>query len=181
MRGFVVVMLAALAGAPLVAEGAGGVEFFQVVGRDLWPLPGGSGLMETTGVIGAVGGLGYGVDEDGLVTGGFGMGVTSDTGLHPGPDFHAGYGGTLHGWQHRWGPLVGLFTTRLGFGGQEWNGQGGFSLLGMAGAQFALTLTPWFAVGVEAGGAGTVTFLTGAPFQLRYAPTVALRLLWGAF
>lgn len=186
---------------PLVsAEGAGGVEFLQVVGSDLWPFPGGANLPATTGSISSIGGLGYGVRDDGTVIGGFGFGVTSQglslpnspTG-HPLKAFTAGYGGTVNGWQHRWGPLAGLFTTRIGFGGADYSSEdglgaltfsshtSGFSVLGTAGAQMGITVFPWFLIGVEAGVAGTVTFVAGHPFLVGYAPTIGIRLLWGSF
>lgn len=202
MKRFAVLTALILSLSPLslAAEGAGGVEFLQVVGQDLWPFPGKAGLPATTGTISSVGGLGYGVDEDGSVMGGFGMGINSDnlylanspTG-QPIRAFRAGYGGTVQGWQHRWGPLVGLFTTRVGFGGADYSETeglkdfslsthvAGFSLLGTAGAQLGLTVLPWFVIGVEAGVAGTVTFAPGHPFLLGYAPTIGVRLLWGAF
>lgn len=185
-------LILTLAGVPLMAEGAGGVEFLQVVGQDLWPFPGGGGLPATTGSINSAGGMGYGVSEDGNVMGGFGMGISSK-GLRldqspvgePLRGFHAGYGGTIQGWQHRWGPLVGLFTTRLGFGGADyysWAGHtAGFSILGTAGGQLGLMVFPWFTLGVEAGVAGTVTFVAGEPFLVGYAPTIGMRLLWGSF
>lgn len=177
---------------PVAAEGAGGVEFLQVVGSDLWPFPGRTSLPATTGMVSATGGLGYGVDDEGNVIGGFGLGVSSkNLNLAESPlgrpvdKFHAGYGGTIQGWQHRWGPVVALATTRLGFGGADWESQGrhtaGFSLLGTAGLQMGVTVLPWFTLGVEAGVAGTVTFAVGEPFLLGYAPTIAVRLLWGAF
>lgn len=185
-------LILVLTGLPLAAEGAGGVEFLQVVGKDLWPFPGGASLPATSGAISATGGLGYGVDEDGNVIGGFGLGISSkDLSLAQSPlgrpldRIHAGYGGTIQGWQHRWGPLVGLFTSRIGFGGADWVSGGrhtaGFSVLGTAGAQMSLLVFPWFALGVEAGVAGTVTFVPGEPFLLGYAPTIGVKLLWGSF
>jgi len=186
-------LLFLLAGLPLTAEGAGGIEFNQVVGNDLWPFPGGMNLPNSTGQVSSFAGLGYGVDDEGNVMGGFGMLVNSkNLDLPRSPigkplaGYYAAYGGTIQGWQHRWGPLVGLFTTRIGFGGADWdtvnNGHySGFSLLGTAGAQLGFMIFPWFTVGIEAGGAGTITFVSGEPFLIGYAPTIGLRLLWGAF
>lgn len=185
-------LLLTLLGLPAVAEGAGGVEFLQVVGSDLWPFPGRTALPSTTGAVNASGGLGYGVDDEGNVIGGFGLGISSknlNLGVSPlGKPldaFYAGYGGTIQGWQHRWGPVVALATTRLGFGGADWVSQGrhsaGFSMLGTAGLQMGVTIFPWFTLGAEAGVAGTITFVAGEPFLLGYAPTIAIRLLWGSF
>lgn len=187
-------------GLPLVAEGAGGIEFLQVVGKDRWPFPGGQGLPDTTGTISSAGGLGYGVDSDGSVIGGFGIGISSkNLSLSDSPtgkplrSFSAGYGGTIQGWQHRWGPVVGLFTTRIGFGGADYSSESGFgnfrlsthtsgfSVLGTAGAQLGIAILPWFLLGVEVGGAGTVTLVSGQPFILAYAPTIGIRMLWGSF
>lgn len=191
------ILLLTLAALPLAAEGAGGVEFTQVVGRDLWSLPGSARLPAGTGQISAVGGFGYGVDDDGMITGGFGMGISSrnllltDSPLgRPVNGFHAGYGGVMSGWQKRWGPLVGLVTTRIGFGGADWASDAsgpweghtaGFSLLGMADAQLGVLVFPWFNLGLKAGVAGTVTLVPGEPFLLAWAPTLGLRLSWGAF
>lgn len=162
-----------------LTAGAGGIEFLQVLGQDSWPFPGKASLVETTGSISSVGGLGYGVDNDGLVTGGFGLGVQSNDTLR------AGYGGLIQGWEHRWGPLVVLATTRVGFGGAEWLNrgahQGGFSLLGTAGLQMGVTVFPWFLIGIEAGAAGTMTVIPGCPFHYAAAPTLGFRLLWGSF
>jgi len=186
-----------LSALPLTAEGAGGVEFTQVVGQDLWGLPGRSSLPAVTGQITGIGGFGYGVMEDGSVIGGFGMGITShNLDLAEGPGgtpvrgFHAGYGGMLGGWQHRWGPLVGLVTTKLGFGGADWSSvegvrsegsHAGFSMLGMAEAQIGVLVFRWFNLGLKAGVAGTLTIVPGEPFLIGYAPTIGLRLSWGSF
>lgn len=187
----------ALTAFSLGAEGAGGVQFTQVIGRDLWPLPGGASLPSETGQISTVGGFGYGVD-DGTVMGGFGMGVTSrhlDLPNGPGGDrvkaFRAGYGGLLQGWQHRWGPLVGLFTTKVGFGGADWStvdGLGsfedhkaGFSVLGIAEAQMGVLVFPWFNLGASVGAAGTITMVPGEPFIVGYAPTLGLSFSWGSY
>ena len=161
----------------VMAEGAGGIESFQVVGQDLLPGAGKLELLSSTGIVSTIGGLGYGVDEDGFVVGGFGMAVTSKGN----PATYGGYGGTIQGWQHRWGPLVGLFTTRVGFGGIYRDHHAGLSLLGMAGAQMGVRLMPWFVLGVEGGLAGTITWTKGNSLSLAYAPTVGVRLLWGAF
>lgn len=196
-RFFVILFVLALTTLPLAAEGAGGVQFTQVFGRDLWPLPGGSGLPSETGQISSVGGFGYGVD-DGIVMGGFGVGVSSrylDLAEGPGGDrvkaFRAGYGGLLQGWQRRWGPLVGLFTTKVGFGGADWSlveGLGsfedhkaGFSLLGAAEAQMGFLVFPWFNLGLSVGMAGTLTLVPGEPFLVGYAPTLGLSLSWGSY
>lgn len=183
-----VLSLIALSALPLAAEGAGGVDFYQVVGRDLWGLPGASGLPAATGQISAVGGSGYGVDEEGTMVGGFGLGVTSrnlsltdsPTGT-PVTGFHAGYGGMMSGWQHRWGPIVGQAVTRIGFGGADWSSVAGFSMLGMADLQVGLMLFPWFNLAVSGGVAGTLTLVSGQPLIIGYAPTLGLHLHWGAY
>lgn len=172
----ITVLLLTLLPLAATAEGAGGVEVLQLGGQNFLPWAG-SSFTPGTGMVTTVGGLGYGVDEDGTVMGGFGLAVRSEGS----PSYHAGYGGTIHGWQHRWGPVVGLFTTRVGFGGSYWDQQVGLSLLGTAGAQVGLRLVPWFVIGVEAGLAGTITATADDPFRLAYAPTVGLRFLWGAF
>jgi len=191
---------ALLCATPLTAEGAGGIEFMQPIGQDRWPFPGGASLLPQTGTVFTAGGLGYGVDEEGHVIGGFGLGITSSqldwqnspTG-QPVRSYSAGYGGTIQGWQHRWGPLVGLFTTRVGLGGADYSSQSGwgafdlsthvsgFSVLGTAGAQLGWQVLPWFVIGAEVGIAGTITFAVGHPFVFAYTPTIGVRLLWGAF
>lgn len=180
----------------LGAEGAGGVQFTQVIGRDLWPLPGGAGLPRHTGQISAVSGYGYGVDDE-EVMGGFGIGIGSrnldvpeDSGGERVAAFRAGYGGFVQGWQHRWGPLVGLFTTKVGFGGADWLIEGpeaarehkaGFSLLGMAEAQMGYLVVRWFNLGASVGLAGTLTMVPGEPFVVGYAPTLGISLSWGSY
>jgi len=184
-----VAILSLTATLPLAAEGAGGLEFTQVVGRDLWPLPGASSLPDRTGRVTTAGAFGYGVDPDGAVTGGFGLGVSSSgldlpsspTGQEA-TSFRAGYGGVLHGWAHRWGPLTGLVISKVGFGGATWSGGiSGFSLLGTAEAQIGYLVLPWFNLGLSAGVAGTVTFAPGQPFIVAFAPTTGLTLSWGSF
>lgn len=174
---FIFALILTLTPYTITAEGAGGIESLQVVGQDLWPGAGRLDLPTSTGIVSTIGGLGYGVDEDGTVMGGFGLAVTSKGK----PSTFGGYGGTIHGWQHRWGPMVGLFTTRVGFGGTYRDRQVGLSLLGTAGAQLGIRLMPWFVLGVEAGLAGTITWAAGNSLSLAYAPTVGVRLLWGSF
>lgn len=197
MNRWTTVGLLCLLSFPLAAEGAGGVEFTQVVGRDLWALPGRNALPSQTGQISGVGGFGYGVLGDGSVIGGFGMGVSSrNLDLAESPigtpvqGFHAGYGGVIQGWQHRWGPLVGLVTTKIGLGGADWSVEGGgtlgdhtagFSVLGMAEAQLGVLVFPWFQLGFKAGAAGTITLVPGEPFLVAAAPVLGMRLSWGSF
>jgi len=159
-------LLSAVAAVPLAAEGAGGVEFTRSMG-----FPGAS---DATLEMNAVGGFGYGVLGDGSVIGGFGMGSHSR-------DHSMGYGGTMQGWQHRWGPLVALATTKIGFGGMSGPEGSGFSLLGGAELQMGLLVLPWFNVGVKAGAMGTVTFPMESTFLVAWSPTVGIRFSWGAF
>jgi len=190
-RAAALLLLGSVLSLPLFAGGAGGVEFTQAVGRDLWSLPGGSGLPSSTGQITGIGGLGYGVLGDGSLIGGFGMGVTSrNLDLAESPvgsplkGFFAGYGGVVQGWQHRWGPLVGTLTSKIGFGGADWEGEvhtAGFSMLGLAEAEVAVLMFPWCAVGVKGGAAVTATFVVGEPVILAYAPVVGFRITWGAY
>jgi len=164
MRRIPILFLIILATAPLMAEGAGGAEFTQ-------PLPSkGEAALPAYGG----GGFGYGVLEDGTVIRGFGMGVHK-------PGYNAGYGGTMQGWQHRWGPLVGLVTTKFGFGGVISEPLTGFSLLGAAEAQLGLLVLPWFEVGFKAGVMGTATFADDQETHLAWSPVVGLRFAWGAF
>lgn len=158
-------LLATIPGWTSFAEGAGGLEITQsfaagdATSAERW-----------TGI----GGFGYGVLRDGSVIGGFGMGAHS-------PSLSAGYGGTLQGWQHRWGPLVGLATTKIGFGGVATPNYSGFSMLGAAEAQLGILVLPWFDVGFKAGVAGTVTFVPDQSLKLAWSPVVGVRLAWGAF
>jgi hypothetical protein len=168
----------------------------QVVGRDLWKFGGGSALPQTTGLISSWTGLGYGVDENGSLTGGFGVGISSkDLSLADSPvggpvsGFYAGYGGMINGWQHRWGPVVATATAKIGFGGADWvvsEGWGtrhkaGFSILGAADLAMGLLVFPWFNLAVVGGGVATVTTVSGDPFVLAYAPTLGIRLTWGSY
>jgi hypothetical protein len=159
------ILLAALT-VPLVAEGAGGVEYTQTLATPNGSDPAWSGY--------AVGGYGYGVLADGSVIGGFGMGSH-------GASYNAGYGGTMQGWQHRWGPLLGLFTTKIGFGGVSSPAATGFSMLGAAEVQLGVLVLPWFEIGFKTGAMGTVTFAPEQTLRFGWSPVVGARLAWGAF
>jgi len=163
---FLFTLILCLSSLPLAAEGAGGVEFTRSVG-----FPGAS---DASLELNAVGGFGYGVLRDGTVVGGFGMGSHIK-------DRNAGYGGMMQGWQHRWGPIVALATTKIGFGGVTGGGTSAFSLLGAAELQMGLLVLPWFEVGVKAGAMGTVSFPLDEATAVAWSPTVGVRLSWGSF
>ncbi|HTH13000.1 MAG TPA: hypothetical protein VMB23_01300 [Spirochaetia bacterium] len=172
-------LILAFASFPVVAEGAGGIEFRQILGNDFADVP---------GQVTTMGGYGYGVD-DGSMIGGWGMAVVSRSVMQSGGTGYAGgYGGVLQGWQHRWGFLVGNATVRIGFGGIDQNAgpsdngaSAGFSMLGLAEAHLGVLVFPWFEVGVTAGGVGTMSFTGTHAFEIGYGPTVGVRVGWGAY
>ena len=150
---------------PLAAEGAGGVEFTQTL-----DFP---GTHDAVFPLRSAGGFGYGVLRDGTVVGGWGMGGASG-------ERKAGFGGTMEGWQHRFGPLVALLTTKVGFGGVTGPNESAFALMGAAEVQVGVLVLPWFNVGLKAGAEATAGFYPSGT-EVGWTPLVGLRLSWGAY
>jgi len=132
----------------------------------------------------SVGGFGYGVNNSGLRTGGFGMGFfggSADGGLA------GGVGGFMSGQEIRFGPVtiaVNLLTGLGGLGANLADARGGYMVaFGQLDAECGFAVSPWMQISAYGGIMGMGNLLPGYPMQslLYYTPIVGVRVAWGSF
>lgn len=133
-----------------------------------------------------VGGMGYGIDRDGHVAGGFGVGFSENSDNEDG--ISGGFGGLISGYRFIGRPINVLGLIYAGIGGvsdpssADTNMQDGvFAVMGEATLEASLPMFffhPTIYIGYQA--IASVGHGDIGDVFLSYAPTLGFRLLWGA-
>ena len=133
-----------------------------------------------------VGGMGYGIDSDGHVAGGFGVGFSENSDGEDG--LSGGFGGLISGYRFIDRPINLLGLIYAGVGGMSDPSsadpnlsKGVFAVMGEATLEASLPMLffhPTLYVGYQA--IASVGHGDIGDVFLSYAPTIGFRLLWGA-
>ncbi|AFG37155.1 hypothetical protein [Spirochaeta africana] len=130
------------------------------------------------------GGYGYGVNQYGQRSGGFGMIIRSTE--HSPEELFGVFGGGITGGQIRMGMLtasMNLYMGIGGFGGSMLPENGGLSVLGELTGEVGVRVLGWMQISMYGGMQGISR--VGMPHRMAdnvvYAPVIGTRLTWGSF
>lgn len=168
----------------MFAEGAGGVMYGNWTGSALFS--------NTDADIEFTAGFGYGVDEKGFKTGGFGL-YLSEEDRYNSFAFSGAYGGLISGYQYSLDPVyIGLdLWAGIGYTQDSYDYTtntsrfGGVSFMGLISAEAGVQVFPWMAIALVGGVQAILPFseirhLDEGSSSL-YSTFLALKVSWGSF
>jgi hypothetical protein len=132
------------------------------------------------------GGYGYGIDQNGVIGGGFGYGIFDATEK---TEIGGGFGGFISGKRLLTRPVTISIVSWTGFGGMSTgtyetdSGSGFFCVLEEIDLEIGLPVFSWFMPTVFVGYQVVGNVVPGQMFEtfLSYTPVFGMRIQWGSF